>query len=201
MVYRGKRNDVVLFRDGFSFKGRRLSDSDISNLSLTYVRTNVKRSGLFDAGSYDTITLIIYTKSGEDFKIVTQGGHAPDVLILKEKTEEKHDIISIYSALCKRTFEQRLDHYISQLEANGYFFYCDTKFYPAEKKIVQGDNAFYLSDCWLEKDGYFIAIQKSKTSITEKLKKAWDGGPGFTTTVDSDVIHFLLDKLFGLKWS
>ena len=143
-------------------------------------------------------------KNGEKLKIKSEDWDDlnPAGIILSKlhnKDEERNNIFMVYQKLCQRTYQQRLDLYLSQIKDHGYFVYNECKFYPSEK-IVFRDLEFKLNEIQYINHGNGVEIKrKSGFSIKEKLKFELTKYPQFMITTDTDVIGVLLDKLFGMR--
>lgn len=199
-----KIKDLILLRDGFSFKGRHFSDSVISNIRLSNVQLNYKYGGVYPAGDVKKVTLEISLNSGEKLKIKSEDWDDinPVGMVLsklRDKGEERNEMFKAYQQLCQRTFRQRLDFYLNQVTDHGYFIYNECKFYPFDK-IVFRDLEFKIKESQFINHGIGIEIKrKTGFSIREKLKFELKKYPQFMITTDTDVICYLLDRLFGLK--
>lgn len=64
-----KISKFILLHDGFIFKGRQYSDSDIINIRLSNVNLDYRYGGLFHAADVKIVTLELSLKSGEELKI------------------------------------------------------------------------------------------------------------------------------------
>jgi len=199
-----KISKFILLHDGFIFKGRQYSDSDIINIRLSNVNLDYRYGGLFHAADVKIVTLELSLKSGEELKIKSEDWDQLNpagivISLFRDKDKERNDIFMVYQQLCQRTFRQRLDLYLNQLNDHGYFMYNECKFYPSDK-IVFRDIEFKISESQFISHGNGIEIKrKGGFSISEKLKFELTKYPQFMITTDTDVIRVLLDKLFGMR--
>lgn len=190
--------DFVLLSDGFSFKGQQFRDDDIAHIVFELVRTTVK-TNFVSTGEIDTAELVLHLTNGKKIDIYSKSGFAPLVLYFKDKPEERMEITQVYQKIASRTFKRRLQYYLSQIEANGYFVYDKCRFYPKEK-IVIGNNEHIIKDISWSKNPTYIYLNKKNPGLLDKVSKGWNGGPHFCTDLDKDVIFFLLDHMFGVRW-
>lgn len=200
-----KTKDFILLRDGFSFKGRHYKDIDVSNISLSNVKLDYRYGGVFKAGDVRTVILEIKLKGGDKIKLKSEDWDQINPIggllsAIRDKDKERNDICAVHQNLCKRTLQQRLDFYLSQLDAYGYFIYDECRFYPNDK-IVFRDKEFRLSETTLINHGYAIELQKKSLTFTDKLKEqvSLTKIPQFSLQTDYDVICALLYNYFHLK--
>lgn len=199
-----KINKFILLHDGFTFKGRQYSDTDITNIRVSNVNLDYRYGGLVHAADVKIVTLELSLKSGEKLKIKSEDWDQlnPAGIILsklRDKDKERNEVFTVYQQLCQRTFRQRIDFYLSQLNDHGYFIYDECKFYPFDK-IVFRDLEFKISESQFINHGNGIEIKRNGgSSIREKLKFELTKYPQFMITTDTDVIRVLLNKLFAMR--
>lgn len=199
-----KISKFTLLSDGFIINGRQYNDTDITNLYLSNVNMDYRYGGLIHAADVKIVTFELSLKNGEKLKIKTEDWDQlnPAGIILsklRDKDKERQEVFTVYQQLCKRTFQQRLDLYLSQIKDHGYFVYDECKFYPYDK-IIFRDLEFKISDLLFINHGNGIEIKrKTGFSIREKMKFELTKYPQFMITTDTDVIRVLLDKLFGMR--
>ena len=199
-----KISKLILLREGFIFKGQQYSDNEIAHICLSNVNLDYRYGGLVQAADVKIVTLELSLKSGERVKIKSEDWDQlnPAGFILsklRDKNKERNDVFTLYQELCQRTFRQRLDVYLSQLNEHGYFIYDECKFYPRDK-IVFRDLEFRIGESQFIKHGNGIEIRrKGGSSIREKLKFELTKYPQFMITTDTDVISLLLNKCFGMR--
>lgn len=197
--------DFILLRDGFSFKGRHYKDTDVSNISLSNTHLNYKYCGLVEAGDVKKVVLEIKLKDGENIKVKSEDWDQINPIgillsAIRDKDQERKEIYSVYQNLCQRTFQQRLEFYLGQIEAHGYFTYDECRFYPGDK-IVFRELEFNLGETTFINHGSAIELRKKTRTIADKIKEqvSLTKLPQFSIRTDFDVMCFLLRKLFRFK--
>ena len=199
-----KISKFILLDDGFIFKGRQYSDTDITNIRLSNVNLDYRYGGLVHAADVKIVTFELSLKRGEKLKIKSEDWDQlnPAGIILsklRDKDKERNEVFTVYQQLCQRTFRQRQDFYLSQLNDHGYFIYDECKFYPSDKIVFRGLE-FRISESQFINHGNGIEIRrKGGSSIREKLEFELTKYPQFMITTDTDVIRVLLDKFFGMR--
>jgi hypothetical protein len=200
-----KPKDFILLRDGFSFKGRHYKDTDVCNISLSNIQLNYKYGGLVEAGNVKKVVLEIKLKDGTNVKIKSEDWDQINPLgillsAIRDKDKEREEIYSVYQHLCQRTFQQRLDFYLSQLDTHGYFIYDECKFYPGDK-IVFREQEFILGETTFINHGNALELRKKSRTLADKFKEqvSLTKLPQFSILADFDVMCFLLCKLFRFK--
>jgi len=189
----------VLLSDGFSFKGQQFHDDEIAHIFFELRHTTIKTNILLTSGSLDAAFLEIHLKNGRKIEISSESGFAPQAWVFKDKPEERSQITQAYQKISKRTADMRLSFYLDQLETNGYFVYEKCLFYPQEKVVI-GGKKFSLEDSQFSKSATHISLNRKNPSFLDKVAKQWNGGAHFNTQIDRDIIFFLLDKLFNVRW-
>lgn len=190
--------EFVLTSNGFTFKGQQFHDEDIAHIVFELVHTNIK-TNFVSTGVIDTAELVLHLANGKKIEIYSKSGFAPLALYFRDKPEERMEITRLYQIIASRTFEKRSQYYLSQVEANGYFVYDKCRFYP-KQKIVSGNKEHIVKELKWGRNSTYIFLTKKNPSFLDKVSKGWNGGPHFCTDIDKDVIFFLLDQLFGVRW-
>jgi hypothetical protein len=123
-------------------------------------------------------------------------------LFNKNKSSQINTVVEFYSYLSSFTFKRRLSYYESQIKSNGYFIYDKCYFYSNDKIVFRGKEFSLKSTSFLKGYGY-IEMRKKDFGMLDKLKREMSLTkiPQFNTTVDTDVIFYLLKEYFSLNWN
>ena len=117
------------------------------------------------------------------------------------KTTEIKKVVEFYSYLSQLTFDQRVSFYESQIKKNGYFEYDECRFYPGRKIVFRGKDFDLSSTSFLRSYGC-VEMRKKDFGFLDKIKRevSLTKIPQFSTITDTDVIFYLLEQHFSLRW-
>lgn len=117
------------------------------------------------------------------------------------KSVEIIKIVEFYTYLSHVTFEIRLAKYESEIDKNDFFVYDDCHFYPNDKIVFRGKDFYMNSTSFLRSYGN-IEMRKKDFGFLDKVKRevTFTKIPQFSTIVDTDIIFYILDKHFSLRW-
>jgi hypothetical protein len=204
-----KRNRAfVLGEYDFTYKGNSYSFDEIAHLFLSYKKTTHLYAGVRKTGETDSVDLQLVLTSGVKIKLSVDE-EVQFLIIYTRYTKKKEDInniLSLFEILCRRTFSNRAKYYIRQLNDSGYFVYDGCYFYPPNKIVCRSKEFFLANSRFLKGSGY-IEMRPKEDGIADKVSRGLARElsigkvPRFNTQTDPDVIFFLLDKYFYLKWS
>jgi hypothetical protein len=195
------KKSFILLSDGFVWDGVNNRDEDILHLFFTQIHTEVRTNVVLKTGITETAALRIHLKSGKKIVLKSEGGLAPQLLIFRNHTTERQEILDTYLKLSERTFRQRLDFYLDQVRMNGYFIYDECRFYPRQKIQFRNQVFDLASSTFKRSSGYVVLEHKNVGMFGKALRELSLGKvPQFNTQTDTDVIVHLLGELFGLQW-
>jgi hypothetical protein len=186
--------------DGFVYKGTHHALSEIQHLFFNRVVTT-QRMNFVKMGEAESALLLVTLRDGQKIKLsFDEAG-----LFMGFNSNKKDDIqflIDLYLDFANKTFQQRAEQYLTQVQYTGYFVYDGCKFYPRDK-IVFKDKEFPIqSSSFLKSYGYIEMRPKDYGLMNKVLREVtFTKIPQFNTQTDSDVIFYILDEHFGLKWS
>jgi hypothetical protein len=189
--------DFQINEDSLTYKGKQHTFSEITHLHFSRVITKFTTVTVFaEYSRVNEFILYIYLSDGSTIKLEFAEKYAS---MMKEKIE---DLTALYQFLAQKTFAQRLQFYMGKVTERGYFMYGGCHFYPNEQKIVFKKKEFPVkSSSFLKGAGYVELRPKPWTSI-ERIKREISLGdlPQFLLHRDTDVIFYILEISFGLKW-
>lgn len=182
-------------RESLNYKGTVYKFSDITHLYFSHSITR-HSINLIETGKTEDVFLKIFLANGRSIKLAFTE-------IYKSKTRENLDnLISLYQFIAENTFNQRLQLYLCQVQKYGYFEYDECKFYPNDK-IVFKNKSFPINSSSFLKGGGVIELRPKNWTIFDRIKRetTLTKIPQFCYETDSDVIFYILDKYFNLRWS
>lgn len=190
--------DFNLNGNNFSYKEKDYSINNILHISFYRAITHHK-TNFIETGKTEEVRLQLAMDSGEKVNIsVDELGF----LFNKNKSSQINTVVEFYSYLSSFTFKRRLSYYESQIKSNGYFIYDKCYFYSNDKIVFRGKEFSLKSTSFLKGYGY-IEMRKKDFGMLDKLKREMSLTkiPQFNTTVDTDVIFYLLKEYFSLNWN
>ena len=191
--------DFQLHEDSFVYKDRLYKFADIKNIYFEWMNINQYRN-FTKIQEAQKIEVKLLMTDGDKIRIsFDESGFWYGSK--KKKEEDINNLKEVYSYIAAKTFENRLSYYLRQIEKNGFFEYGGCQFYPNNKIGFQGRD-FLLNSSTFVNWGSWIEMRKKNWGMLDKMKRelTLTKLPSFETNEDTDVIFFLLDKLFGLRW-
>lgn len=191
--------DFQLYEDSFSYKDKVYDFANIKTIYFEWMNIN-QYMNFTKIQEAQKIDLKLYMLDGEKIRIAfDERGFWYGS---KEKKKEDIDNLKeVYSFIAKKTFQNRHSNYLRQIEKNGFFEYGGCQFYPNNKIVFRGRD-FLLNSSTFVNLGSWIEMRKKDWGLLNKVKRelTLTKLPSFETNEDTDVLFFLLDKLFGLRW-
>ncbi len=183
--------------DTFIYKGTSYDINKISHIEF-YRSLTTHRTNFVETGKTEAIQLNLTFDNQRRVKIVVD---EQGVFFNKNKSEEINTIAQFYGYLSQVTFEKRLESYEDQINNKGYFNYDDCTFYPNNKIVFRGKEFPIRSSSFLKSYGV-IEMRKKNAGFMDKVKRevSLTKIPQFSTSVDTDVIFYILEKHFSLSW-
>jgi len=117
----------------------------------------------------------------------------------KDRKAEIEKLKVLYAHLLEQTFSSGLSGYLSSIDRDGCIYYDECRFYPKEGTIHIGKRVFVVQDSEFFRGSRVIQIKK-KNQDTDAPKRSRGQSGGFMALTDPDVILYLLEHYFGIKW-
>lgn len=189
--------------DGFSYKGRTYRLADVVETRSYRVIYQTRHIPVGITENHDpAFSFVLVMRDGEAVQVTEQS-----TLLSSSKQERVDQLQKAYDFISEKTFQQRAQKYVSQIEANGYFEYGVWRLSPSQKKIVDTSSGkgYSVSELQFLRSYGFIelvpsnegfvakAVRKSKQELSGKRY-------GIGTLSDGDVFFALLSHYFNLKW-
>jgi len=183
--------------NSFSVNGRTYNTNDIRHIGL-YRAVTTHKTNFINTGKTEQAKIYLTMSGGLEVKIsVDEQG----LLFNKDKSAQIKTVVEFYSYLSHVTFDRRVEFYESQIKINGFFGYDKCYFYPRDKIVFKGREFSLSSTSFLRGYGH-IEMRNKEFGFLDKIKRevSLSKIPQFSTIIDTDVIFYLLDKHFSLKW-
>jgi len=157
------------------------------------------------AGTYEKVSLTIAIRNQQSIRL----SFAESRLLVGHGNSKKEwidKLLTTYSALAEKTFSTRVSPYETQLREYGFFLIGSTRFVPSERLIVCKGQRFVVGeDRFLHSYGFIEPTRAKQTIIRRIVHKVLEESvpfllPRIDTLTNSDVVHHLLAKHFGLQW-
>ncbi len=200
MFERCQYEKLQVEENGFSYEGEFHEFNDIAHIFFTRINTS-QRLNFMKVGDVDSSYLYLTLVSGKKIKLSFDEAGIFIGFNSDKKTDLKN-LTDIYLFLSEKSFKERMDRYIKEIETEGYFLYDKCRFYPSERKIIFRSKEYPIDSSSLLKGAGYIELRKKEFGFLDKLKRevSLTKTPQFNTQTDSDVIFSLLDHYFKLRW-
>lgn len=197
------RNDYALHKykvnlsdNAFTLNGTNYPFSGFKHIEFLWIKTT-ERLNFVKVGEPEEAILDIIMDSGNKVRMKIN----ESTIIMGWNRDRQDDIfymMEIHEKLMKRTAQIRLNKYLDVRRTKGYFEYLEWQLIPPNSFIYKG-RTYKINDYKLMKGKNYISFEKKDKNMIERLGEAWSV-PYFETVRDPDIIFFLLEKEFGLKW-
>ena len=188
-----------LTSDGFIYKDSQYRIGEVLHLYFHRVRT-VQRRNFVKLGEAESAYLGITLLSGKQIVLSFDESTILYGFNLDKKDDFKN-LMNLYIFLSEKTFANRLQPYLNQIQSAGYFVFGECRFYPRDKIVFRSKEFPLHSTTFLKSYGCIEMKLKDSTFLDKVVRHLpFTATPQFGTQVDSDVIFYLLDKHFGLRW-
>lgn len=199
MFGKRKPDELLICGDSFRYKGDEYKFHEVKHLYFKWIITTQITNFVYAGQPWEMSFFIILSDNGVvgikvDEKTFFHG-------INTEKSEALWNLKESYYQLLKKTFEHRITYYMRELDEKGFFNYGECNFYPSERVIYFRDKPFPVDSTIFVKEETYVFMRKREKTFMDKMN--WQLSfelPHFDTCTDTDIIFFLLDKFFGLKW-
>lgn len=149
-------------------------------------------------GTEGSVGLMMEFSNGESLYFQEKPGW-----LLTSSHHKINGIVELYEHLSKSTFEQRLQGYLSELQAVGTFTYAGYRFHTSKRSIERDGQQFTADKTEFLRHYNYIELKPRNQSLLEKAKMQLWGGKvqAIDTLTDTDVIFSLLAHFYGMRWN
>ena len=186
-----------LKNDTFSYKRKTYNINDIRHIGFHRTITTHK-TNFVEKGKTEEVRMYLTMSGGQKVEIsVDEQG----IFFNSNKATEIKKVVEFYSYLSQLTFDRRVLFYESQIKKNGYFEYDECRFYPGRKIVFRGKDFDLSSTSFLRSYGC-VEMRKKDFGFLDRIKRevSLTKTPQFSTITDTDVIFYLLEQHFSLRW-
>jgi hypothetical protein len=187
---------------GFTYSGKHYTDADV--LAIKSYRV-IHRTHCVMISKHDhdpAISFILVLKDGTEAQVTEQS-----TWTYNSNQDRVNKLQEALDEICKRTFNQRVRKYTSQVEATGFYQYGVWRFFPQQKRFsdTASGRTFSVGETKLLRHYGFIEVQDRSEALSAKLirraKEEMLGGRyGISTLEDGDVFFALLNHYFQIRW-
>lgn len=189
--------------DGFSYKGRMYKLADVVETRSYRVIHQTRHIPLGVTESHNpAFSFVLVMRDGEAVQVTEQS-----TLLSSSKKERIDQLQKAYDSISEKTFQQRAQKYLTQVEANGYFEYGVWRLSPSQQKIIEttSGKGYSVSELqFLRSYGFIELVPSNEGLVAKALRKSKQelSGKryGIATRSDGDVFFSLLAHYFHLKW-
>lgn len=148
---------------------------------------------------HHSVSIMIGVKSGELLQVTEQPTWLSD-----SKLSSVEHVENLFLVISQKSWDNRVQKYIRQINDAGYYEYNGWRFYPNERKIqdIKNNRYYDLNSVSFTKSYGFIDVKQKHEGFGSKLIKSLVGGQvSIGTLIDTDVFFALLQHFFGIRWS
>lgn len=191
---------ISVDNSGFRYRFRYYPFQDVSHIYRYRGQLTIHDFALVMKSVTRSIDLKIDFHTGKSVRL-----YVDELTLLRgfkfDRSAELAFLEDFYTILANETFANRMRHYLNQIEDRGYFTIGKCRFYPNDRVITFDDRVFPVAKSAFRERYGEVTFQSRNSSMGEKLMQGLliKGTPKFNVSTDSDVIFFLLDKLFGIR--
>ena len=183
---------------GFSYRGNAYKFDDVILTKMLRIVTEQKVQ--FVGSAYEhSVSIIIGINSGEMLQVTEQPTWLSDSKLSSVEYVER-----LFTVICEKSWENRLEKYVTNIRKCGYFEYSGWSFYTSQQKIqdLESNKCYDLHSVKLLTSYGFIEVKELGDGIVAKLIKGLVGRKvGIGTLVDTDVFFSLLKHYFDIGLS
>lgn len=198
-----EQTGFVVVDDGFSYKGRTYKLADVVETRSYRVIHQTRHIPLGVTASHDpAFSFVLIMRDGEAVQVTEQS-----TLLSSSKQDRVDDLQKSYDFICEKTFQQRAQKYVTQIEANGYFEYGAWRLSASQQKIIDttSGKGYSVSELkFLRNYGFIELVPFNEGLVAKALRKSKQelSGKrcGIGTLSDGDVFFAMLAHYFHLKW-
>ena len=181
---------------GFFYNGSQYRYEELVTTFRVRQRFEMQYVGV---GSDYTHSVGIYFEmlSGQKVKLIEQPTWTSE-----GKPENVDKLEEIYRNVSEKTFQTRIQRYIDQVNARGFFVYDDWTFHTVNRTITEpnGGRVHNLDDVTLFKKYGVIEVRRRNEGIAAKLGRAIGHKTVINTLQNTDVFFSLLAIYYAIEW-
>lgn len=187
---------------GFTYQGKQYTDADVVAIRSYRVihRTHVVMVGTSEHDP--AISFVLTLRDGTEAQVTEQS-----TWTYTSKGDRVNRLQADLDEICKRTFDQRVRKYTSQVDAAGFYQYGVWRFFPQQQRFsdTASGRTFALNETKLLRHYGFIEVQERSEGLAAKLlrrtkEETFGGRYGIPTLEDGDVFFALLAHFFQVRW-
>ncbi|MEY3785804.1 MAG: hypothetical protein RLZ75_9 [Pseudomonadota bacterium] len=186
-----------LLNDGFIYSGINYKFEDV--LVTGAYRSTLETKHLMIGSDFThSISIIFKMQTGETVQVTEQ-----PTWLSNSKLEKVEQIQNIFNIVSEKTFQNRVNKYLTQVEKQGFFEYAGWLFYPEQKKIIDNikKRAYSIKTTTLLKGYGYIQVKSEADGIGTKINNYLISGyPVISTLENTDVFFALLKHFFDFEW-
>jgi hypothetical protein len=185
---------------GFIYKDSKYLYSEVLHIYSSEILISQRVNVFLKVGAANAYSVLIKLSSQREIKIIIDESTI-FIGFTNDKSKEIDALKSAISQIQESSFDQRLSNYETQIKGKGYFSYDDCRFFPRDK-IVFRNKEFLISESTLLNYGFAIELRPKNYGWKEWLirNNSPFKSPQFNIQTDTDVIFYLMEKYFGLRW-
>ena len=121
---------------GFMYKGRKYVFNDVVETRSYRVihQTRHIPAGITESHN-PAMSFVLVMQDGENIQVTEQS-----TLFSSSKQERVNQLQKSFDEICAKTYKQRIQKYVAQIEAKGYFEYNGWHFAPKQQKIINASS-------------------------------------------------------------
>jgi hypothetical protein len=186
---------VRFFAEHLEAKGQRVEYSRIR--SLDFARITQNSSG---QAHHQTILAVELADGSKpvDFVVIPK----PSLFGGDNYEARAGALEAIHGYLARATYDQRLRHYLTELNERGYFTYSDKRFHPDGTVALENGRTISITDHALSIRPYSITIEiPSAKKGLQRFKDFWDSPRAqIIAFTNNDCLMALLKLVYGIQW-
>jgi hypothetical protein len=183
--------------NGFHYRGINYKLDDVKETRIYKIVSKVNTIGIGTTNISYSISILFEMKTGEHVQLTEQ-----PTWLSNSKIDKVEQIQNIFNIVSEKTFQNRVEKYLTQVYQQGYFEYAGWRYYPEQKKIIDmGNNRAYSTQTTKFLRSYdYITVVDESDGLSEKIKAKLSGYAKISTLADTDVFYTLLKHFFSLEW-
>ncbi len=192
-----EQTGFAVLDNGFKYNNKFYSFNDIVETRIIKSIHELKVVGVGSNYSH-SISIVIGIKSGEFLQVTEQPTWTYD-----SKLNHVQHIERMFSNISKKSWDNRLQKYIKQVNNSGYFEYNGWRLYPDKNMIesIENNKCYYINSINFLKSYGFITIREKNENLILKILRIFFGKKVIINTlIDTDVFFALLKYYFKVSW-
>jgi hypothetical protein len=181
----------------FYFSAKKYLYEDIEEIRFVRSRFELKTIGVGSDYSY-SIAVEITINKNEKLKLIEQ-----PTFFSSEKVENIKYIEEFLKNALSKSWENRIQKYIEQVQRNKFFTYANWNFYINDREFYDSQNnkKYSLNSVQLFKNYGTLVLKEKNESFASKFANVALGKQIFIDTLtNTDVFYALLSHYYNLNW-